>query len=344
MKVLKAYKFRLYPSAEQKAFFIFTFGCVRFTYNHLLKERQQEYQRTGFLGKGRTPAQLKKEFPFLKKTDSLALANAQLNLDRAYRNYFRSQAGFPKLKTKKSLWQSYTTNNQQGTIDLVEGQLKLPKLKEHIPVLVHRAVKGKIKSATISAKYNEIFYVSLLCEEEVAPLPKTQKQVAVVFCQEIGIRTSQKILYPPYAVEGLESSLVKAERRLQIKATSARKRKVKLMDARNYQKQKRRVAQLYQIRYQRKRDYLEKLSFGLVQAFDVIFIGKDSIQEQPGPFDQQDWLLFLQKLAYKAKWYQKQLVFVEVPRLLQDPSELERTGTALLNKLNWQGRQGSPRE
>jgi len=35
-----------------------------------------------------TPAQYKKEYPFLKEVDSLALANAQLNLEKAYKNFF----------------------------------------------------------------------------------------------------------------------------------------------------------------------------------------------------------------------------------------------------------------
>ncbi|MBM9834574.1 transposase, partial [Enterococcus faecalis] len=81
-------------------------------------------------------------------------------LDRAFRNYFQKRAGFPKMKTKKSIWQSYTTNNQQHTIYFEDDQIKLPKLKTLVPVKKHRAIKGKIKSATISAKNNEEFYIS----------------------------------------------------------------------------------------------------------------------------------------------------------------------------------------
>ncbi len=45
--MLKAFKFRMYPTEEQKQQLIRTFGCVRFTYNHLLKERQKSWQQTG---------------------------------------------------------------------------------------------------------------------------------------------------------------------------------------------------------------------------------------------------------------------------------------------------------
>ena len=50
-----------------------------------------------------TPAQYKKEFEWLKEVDSLALANAQMNLQTAYNNFFRSpKVGFPKFKSKHS--------------------------------------------------------------------------------------------------------------------------------------------------------------------------------------------------------------------------------------------------
>ena len=95
--MLKAFKFRIYPTTLQKQWFIQNFGCVRFTYNYLLKVRQESYAKTGAIDYTVTPASLKKKYPFLKTADSLALANAQLNLDRAFRNYFKGRASFPKL-------------------------------------------------------------------------------------------------------------------------------------------------------------------------------------------------------------------------------------------------------
>ncbi len=62
------------------------------------------------------------------------------------------------------MWQSYTTNNQTHTVYLKNGHLKLPKQKELIKINQHRPVEGTIRSATISARYNEEFYVALLCD------------------------------------------------------------------------------------------------------------------------------------------------------------------------------------
>ena len=76
----KAYKFRLYPTLEQRIIFAKTFGCVRFIYNKMLNDRIEHYKSTKQSLKN-TPAQYKTEYPWLKEVDSLALANAQLHLN-----------------------------------------------------------------------------------------------------------------------------------------------------------------------------------------------------------------------------------------------------------------------
>ncbi|HAP8850243.1 TPA: helix-turn-helix domain-containing protein, partial [Enterococcus faecium] len=93
MEQLKAYKFRIYPTEEQEIFFAKSFGCVRKVYNLMLDDRKKAYEEVKNDSSKKmtfpTPAKYKKEFPFLKEIDSLALANAQLNLDKAYKNFFR---------------------------------------------------------------------------------------------------------------------------------------------------------------------------------------------------------------------------------------------------------------
>lgn len=104
----KAYKFRIYPSKEQKIFFAKTFGCTRFIYNQMLADKISYYEKTkGMLHN--TPAQYKEKYLWLKEVDSLALTNAQKNLETAYDNFFKNtKIGFPKFKakrkTKKSIY------------------------------------------------------------------------------------------------------------------------------------------------------------------------------------------------------------------------------------------------
>ena len=117
--MLKAYKFRLYPTKLQQKYFTKTFGCVRFVYNKMLEERFRLYEESKLNPDAKqklpTPAKYKDEFPFLKAVDSLSLANAQMDLNKAYANFFRDKSvGFPKFKSKHSDRASYTTNNQNG--------------------------------------------------------------------------------------------------------------------------------------------------------------------------------------------------------------------------------------
>ncbi|PNZ77066.1 RNA-guided endonuclease TnpB family protein, partial [Staphylococcus microti] len=179
MERLKAYKFRLYPTEEQEIFFAKTFGCVRKVYNLMLHDRIKAYQEKANNPSEKmrfpTPAKYKKAFPFLKEVDSLALANAQLHLDKAYKNFFRDKSiGFPRFKSKKNPVQSYTTNNQNGTVALIDDKfIKVPKLKSLIRIKLHRQPKGIIKSATISRHASGKYYISLLCKEEINELPKS---------------------------------------------------------------------------------------------------------------------------------------------------------------------------
>ena len=167
----KSYKFRLYPNEGQKQFFTKTFGCSRAIWNMMLADKIKHYEDTKKTLYN-TPAQYKKKFPWLREVDSLALCNVQLNLQAAYKNFFQSGFGFPKFK-KKSHRQSYKTNNNNGSIALENGHVKLPKVG-WVRVKAHRQISGIIKSATISMTSTGKYYVSILFETEIAPLAKNQ--------------------------------------------------------------------------------------------------------------------------------------------------------------------------
>mgnify|MGYP000978977516 CR=1 FL=1 len=279
MEQLKAYKFRIYPSKEQETFFAKTFGCVRKVYNLMLNDRIKSYQDTknGSSNKVKfpTPAQYKKEYPFLKEVDSLALANAQLNLDKAYKNFFQNQSvGFPKFKSKKNPVQSYTTNNQNGTVALVDSKyIKLPKLKSLVRIKLHRQPQGVIKSATISRHSSGKYYVSLLCKEEIDRLPKTGSAIGI----DLGIADfailsdGQKIDNNKFTTM-MEKKLKREQRKLSRRALIAKNRNVSLFEAKNYQKQKKKVARLYEKVANQRNDFLNKLSTDIIKNHDIICI------------------------------------------------------------------------
>ncbi len=156
-------KYRLYPNKEQETYFAKCFGCVRFVCNHMLWEKQEYYKETG-KNIRITPAKYKKEFPWLKEVDSLALANAQLHLETAYKNFFRNpDAGFPKFKSKHGSRESYTTNVVNGNIYLEGTYLRLPKVGK-VKLRIHRNVEEgcRLKSVTISKESTGKYYAALL--------------------------------------------------------------------------------------------------------------------------------------------------------------------------------------
>ncbi|SES23594.1 Helix-turn-helix domain-containing protein, partial [Gracilibacillus ureilyticus] len=155
-KLSKAYKFRLYPTEEQALLMHKTYGCVRFVYNKMLAERKAMYDNLNddkeALRKVKhpTPAKYKQEYDWLKEVDSLALANAQLNLEKAYKAFFKGVAKFPTFKKKRHK-QSYTTNVVNRNIKWLNGHIQLPKLKM-VKMKQHREIPSDyiLKSCTIS--------------------------------------------------------------------------------------------------------------------------------------------------------------------------------------------------
>lgn len=271
----KAYKYRIYPNPEQETLINKTFGCVRFVYNKMLANRKEVYEqfnddkealkRQKYL----LPADFKKEFEWLKEVDSLALANAQLNLQTAYRNFFRDKSiGFPKFKSKHHDRKSYTTNNQDGTIRLIDSKtIRLPKLKD-VRIKIHRQLpqEAVIKSATISQTPTGKYYISVLVEYEVNIEPITPTSETVV-----GLDYSSKTLFVdsqannadyPKFYRQVEAKLKKAQRKLSKRQKGSK----------NREKQRRKVAKLHEKVANQRKDFLHKLSRQIANAYTAVAV------------------------------------------------------------------------
>ena len=161
-KINRAVKIRIYPNAEQRVQIEKTIGCSRFIYNCMLADKMEHYKKEKKMLRN-TPASYKKEYPWLKEVDSLALANVQMHLESAFHKFFRELfAGFPRFKSKKSSRKSYTTNVVNGNIFLEGKYLKLPKMTA-VRMKLHRPIseKWKLKSVTVSREPSGKYFASL---------------------------------------------------------------------------------------------------------------------------------------------------------------------------------------
>ena len=272
----KAYRFRIYPTIEQETMIRKTFGCVRFIYNQMLAERQKTYEQYKDdhaqlkQHRYRTPAGFKTEFEWLREVDSLALCNGELNLKKAFKNFFRDKrVGYPKFKSRKNPIHSYTTNNQNGTIRITEEgkQVRVPKLGE-IRVKLHRQIPQgyAIKSATISRSGTGKYHISILTEYAVRMEPVVPRAEKVM-----GLDYSSKGLYVDHTGTPAEypQYLRQMEARLKTEQRTLSRRK---KGGSNWQKQKLRVAKLHEKVSNQRKDFLHKESGRLAEAWDAIAI------------------------------------------------------------------------
>ena len=299
--MLKGLKYRLYPTNSQKELIAKHIGSSRFVYNLAL-----ETKTTAYLGSKHNFSpfdlikqlpELKKEYAWLKEVNSQTLQQSIQNMDIAFKKFFKG-AGFPKYKSKHKGKQSFSIPQNV----LVEGnKLVIPKFKEGIDIVLHREIKGTIKSATISVTPTGKYFASILVDTNTEIPTKTPIAESTAIGIDLGIKdfavtSSGEVFDNPKHLKEAQSKLKYVQR----KYTKNKGKRTK-----------KRLALLHEKIVNKRKDFLHKTSTKLIRENQTICLEDLAVSNMiknhnlAQAISDVSWSTFVTMLEYKADWHGK---------------------------------------
>ena len=312
---MKATKIRIYPTVEQADFLNRQFGAVRFVYNKSLHVISSQYKRHGLklnakhdMKKLLSIAKKSRKYSWLKDFDSIALQEACINLDKAYRNFFNPKlaAKYPKFKKKLGKQTSYHCTS----VCVGENWIKIPKCSP-IKAKVHRSIEGKVKSITLSKTSTGKYYASILVDDGVADKPLTHTIDSIVGVDmglaHIAIQSNGDKQANPKFLDNAARNLRKKQKALSRKKKGSKGRvKARLQ-----------VATAHERTVNARNDFQHKLSRQLIDENQAIVVETLKVKNMlknkrlSKHIADASWSMFIEKLSYKAKLEGKHLIKID---------------------------------
>ncbi|MEV0185578.1 RNA-guided endonuclease TnpB family protein [Streptomyces sp. NPDC050625] len=312
--VKRAFRYRFYPTGGQAAELSRTFGCVRLVYNKALEERTRawygEQRRISYVQSSAALTKWKKteELAFLTEVSSVPLQQALRHLQTAFGNFFAKRSQYPRYKSRKKSRASaeYT----RSAFTWRGGRLTLAKMAEPLDIRWSRPLPQGVEPTTVTVSRDAAgrWFVSLLCEDTLAPAPATDAAVGIDagITSLVTLSTGEKIANPQHERRD-RARLAKAQRELSRKAKGSN----------NREKARKRVARVHARITDRRRDFLHKLSTRLVRENQTVVIEDLTVRnllkngKLARAISDAAWTELRSMLEYKCAWYGRELVVID---------------------------------
>lgn len=339
--MLKGIKVRIYPNQEQIECIEQNIGNVRFAWNqmlHMWNTRYQNNPNLKTLGKFDLNILLplmKKEYEFLKESESSSLQVVAENLHGSFIEFFKGIRKHPKFKAKNKVKASYTMKNNKN-IKLSHNAIKLPKIGWVKARWSNNISFKKIKRVTITRIPSGYYQASVLVESESQALDKTDKKIGLDMGQSDLLIGSDGTRVVTRTYKKYEKKLKQWQRKASRRMRLAKAKGISLDDAKNYQEAKRMVAKYHEKIRNSRKDYLHKVTRQIIEEYDFIavedlrvkgMLNKDNSKLNNHAIANQSWYELRTMFEYKSEWYGKTFIKVDPRYTSQDCSNChERTG------------------
>lgn len=339
--MLKAYKYRIYPTTKQQEMLAKNFGCCRFIYNLGLETKIKAYETTGkslsyFDLQNGMLKDLKKEHLWLKEPYSQCLQMALRNLDNAFTRFFREKKGFPKFKSKhKSI--SSCQYPQNVFIDFQKNTILVPKIG-NIKTVLSRDFQGKIKTTTVSKTKTNKYFVSILVDNGMEQPEKEKIKELTTIGIDLGLKeflitsNGDKVENPRYLRTNIQKLKILQRRFSKKKKGSTKRNKARLN-----------VNKLYEKISNQRKDFLHKSSSKIIRENQTICLEDLNIKgmmknnKLARSIQDVSWSQFVDYLKYKAEWYGKNII--QIGRFESSSKTCSNCGTIYkglkLEERNW---------